>query len=61
MLLAEEERARSHETYHRYSLEEFGLKSDEIHTALADLFDRYGWEEEPRRGPRTQGEERHAE
>ena len=43
VLLAEEKRARSHETSHTYSLEEFGLKSDEIHTALADLFERYGW------------------
>jgi hypothetical protein len=44
VLLAEEEHARAHETSHTYSLEEFGLKSDEICTALADLFERYGWD-----------------
>ncbi|MFI5394081.1 MAG: sulfotransferase family protein [Candidatus Binatia bacterium] len=44
VLTAEEQRAKSHETTHTYSLEEFGLKSDEIHAALADLFERYGWD-----------------
>lgn len=43
VLTAEEQRAKSHETTHTYSLEEFGLKSAEIHAALADLFERYGW------------------
>jgi hypothetical protein len=43
VLTAEEQRAKSHETTHTYSLEEFGLKSEEIHAALADLFERYGW------------------
>ena len=46
VLAAEEKRARSHETTHRYSLEEFGLKGDEIHTALADLFARYHWDDD---------------
>jgi hypothetical protein len=45
VLTAEEQRAKSHETTHTYSLEEFGLKSDEIHAALADLFERYGWDQ----------------
>jgi omega-hydroxy-beta-dihydromenaquinone-9 sulfotransferase len=44
VLTAEEQRAKSHETTHTYSLDEFGLKSDEIHAALADLFERYGWD-----------------
>jgi hypothetical protein len=46
VLVAEEKRARSHETTHRYSLEEFGLDRDAIHTELADLFARFRWEEE---------------
>jgi hypothetical protein len=49
VLLREQERARAHETTHAYSLEEFGLSGDEIHAALADLFERYHW-----------GEDRHA-
>jgi hypothetical protein len=44
VLTAEEQRAKSHETTHTYSLDEFGLKSDEIHAALTDLFERYGWD-----------------
>jgi len=43
-LAAEEKKAREHETTHRYSLEEFGLRGDEIQAALRDLFERYGWE-----------------
>ena len=49
VLQAEEQRARAHETTHRYSLEEFGLKGDEIRTALADLFERYGWDDDATR------------
>ena len=45
VLEAEQSRAKQHETTHRYSLEEFGLKGDEIHAALADLFASYGWED----------------
>jgi hypothetical protein len=45
VLDAEQRRAREHETTHRYSLEEFGLKGGDIHAALADLFERYGWED----------------
>ena len=35
-----------HESDHRYSLEEFGLDADEIHTRLAALFDEYHWDTE---------------
>jgi omega-hydroxy-beta-dihydromenaquinone-9 sulfotransferase len=30
----------------RYSLEEFGLRKDEIRTQLADLYARFGWDDE---------------
>ena len=40
-----QERARKHETTHRYSLEQFGLEADEIRARLADLFKRFGWED----------------
>ena len=43
----EQKRARRHETSHRYSLEEFGLESAAIRSGLAELFLRYGWDEEP--------------
>jgi hypothetical protein len=46
-VLAEaQRRSGSHETAHRYSLEEFGLRADEIRTELADLFEAYGWDTE---------------
>jgi hypothetical protein len=45
-LVIEEERAKAHESTHRYSLEEFGLTSDVIHGALAQFFARYEWREE---------------
>jgi hypothetical protein len=45
VLEAEQKRARQHETGHRYSLEEFGLEAGEIRRRLADLFERYGWED----------------
>jgi hypothetical protein len=44
-LAAEQERARQHETTHRYSLEQFGLEAGEIHARLADLFERFRWED----------------
>jgi hypothetical protein len=44
-LAAEEQRARKHETAHAYSLEEFGLRGDEIRTQLAELFERYRWDD----------------
>jgi len=37
---------QAHETTHRYCLEEFGLDPNEIHTQLADLFDRFHWDTE---------------
>jgi len=46
VLLAEGKRARTHVSGHSYSLEEFGLEADEIRTRLADLFERYRWDEE---------------
>jgi len=53
VLAAEESRARAHESVHRYSLEEFGLTSDTIRTRLADLFERFGWDDAgPSRGAR---------
>ena len=36
---------QAHESTHRYSLEEFGLDPDEIHTQLAPLFERFHWAE----------------
>ncbi len=42
--------APKHETSHRYDLAEFGLSADEIHTRLADLFERFHWDD-----PRTGG------
>lgn len=45
VLLAEGKRARKHETSHRYSLEEYGLEADEIRVQLAELFERFGWDD----------------
>jgi omega-hydroxy-beta-dihydromenaquinone-9 sulfotransferase len=36
--------SQAHESTHRYCLEEFGLDPDEIHTHLADLFERFQWD-----------------
>jgi len=44
----EQQRARRHKSGHRYSLEEFGLDGDAIEGRLAELFERYGWNEEER-------------
>jgi hypothetical protein len=41
---AEQQRARKHETAHRYSLAEFGLAPDAIQRELGDLYERFGWE-----------------
>ncbi len=46
-LQKEQERARKHETEHRYSLAEFGLDDAEIREKLAPLFERFGWDAEP--------------
>jgi hypothetical protein len=50
-LVAAQRRAgQGHETTHRYSLEEFGLRGDEIRANLAELFERFHWDTEtPRR------------
>jgi omega-hydroxy-beta-dihydromenaquinone-9 sulfotransferase len=50
VLLAEEKRAKRHETGHQYSLAEFGLEGDAIRAELADLFERFGWDAVPRKG-----------
>ena len=60
VLEAEQNRAKQHETTHRYSLEEFGLKGDEIHAALADLFASYGWEDGAEPPEATAGDARAA-
>ena len=59
VLALEEQRAKAHETTHRYSLEEFGLKSEAIHTALADLFERYAWNDDAAQHSTSEGETRH--
>lgn len=46
LLRAQGTRERKHESGHSYSLEEFGLEADEIHTKLADLFERFEWAEQ---------------
>jgi hypothetical protein len=44
VLAAEETRARRHETRHRYSLEEFGLREGELRERIGpELFERFGW------------------
>jgi hypothetical protein len=45
MLIAEGKRARRHKSGHSYSLAEFGLEADEIRSQLADLFERFRWDE----------------
>lgn len=47
LLDEEQQRARKHESTHAYDLAEFGLKSDEIRTRLADLFERFHWDDAP--------------
>ena len=54
-LAARERRAREHKTAHSYSLEEFGLDQQFIRRELAELFERYGWDE-----GQFQGEEKPA-
>jgi hypothetical protein len=50
VLLAEEKRAKRHETGHKYSLAEFGLDGDAIRAELADLFERFHWDGAARKG-----------
>jgi omega-hydroxy-beta-dihydromenaquinone-9 sulfotransferase len=42
-VLDDEEQRDVHEKTYTYSLEEFGLRDDEIRTRLADLYERFGW------------------
>jgi hypothetical protein len=42
----EQRRARRHKSGHRYSLDEFGLDKDVIEVELAELFERYRWNED---------------
>jgi hypothetical protein len=53
-LQAEQDRARRHETEHRYSLAEFGLEDREIRRRLAPLFERFHWDED---APQTTGQQ----
>jgi len=46
LLAGEGKRERKHTTSHSYSLEEFGLEGGDIRDQLADLFERFGWDEE---------------
>ena len=45
LVAAQRKAATAHETTHRYSLEEFGLRADAFNTRLADLFARFHWDE----------------
>ena len=47
VLRSENKRARTHETTHSYSLDEFDLAADEIRVELAPLFERFGWDDDP--------------
>jgi hypothetical protein len=42
-LAVQERRSGAHESGHTYTLEEFGLEREEIHAALADLYDVFKW------------------
>lgn len=46
VLAQQGKRERKHNAKHEYSLDQFGLKADEIRTRLDVLFDRFGWEDE---------------
>ncbi len=45
-LAVEERTARRHESSNATSLAEFGLREDEIHTRLAELFERFHWDDD---------------
>jgi hypothetical protein len=45
LVAAQRKAATAHETTHRYSLEEFGLRADAFRTRLADLFARFHWDD----------------
>jgi hypothetical protein len=46
VLAAKGRRERTHESKNSYSLQEFGLDADAIHTELAPMFEQYGWDRE---------------
>ena len=43
-----QEQGRAHVSTHHYSLEEYGLRADEIRERLAPLFEQFRWDEEVR-------------
>jgi hypothetical protein len=45
VLSHESRREKKHRRTFAYSLEEFGLESNEIRAQLGDLFERFGWDE----------------
>jgi hypothetical protein len=52
VLAAEDARARRHETTHRYSLAEFGLREGELRERIgSELFERFGWDAEEAKRP----------
>ena len=55
ILVGEERKARQHETTHAYDLAEFGLRADAIRAELADLFERFHWDEPPARAGGLRG------
>ncbi len=59
-LAVQERRSGARESGHDYSLEEFGLRRDEIRAALADLYETFGWDagSHERRSPDRKGDER---
>ncbi len=46
-LSAESPSESKHRTSYSYSLEEFGIEEDFIRKEFGDLFERFGWDEEP--------------
>jgi hypothetical protein len=45
-LQREEEKARRYASRHAYSLEQFGLRRDQLLQDYADIFDRFGFDKE---------------
>ncbi|MGD8825653.1 MAG: sulfotransferase [Myxococcales bacterium] len=46
-LEAEQRGARTHHSFHRYGLEEFGIDEAQLKQDLRELFDRFGWDAPP--------------
>jgi hypothetical protein len=51
LLEAEQARAKTRETSHRYSLEEFGLAKDMLRERLAPLYAQFHWPSEVKETP----------